>query len=173
MIWGAPELYKRIQFGRVDGTIVDIEPTRISKDRINGCMTFFVVVVVDGNIVHFLFSSNTYVLDFATLGVGMECCFFYRQNAPLQTIEPPQFKASVIASLTGDREIYVGYFNQSLVNTEQTLQLRIDSSVKILTTNNQIFLGSPANQNLLVEYDSVTRSLPAQTVPKRIITLCR
>jgi hypothetical protein len=136
-------------------------------------MTFFVVEDIDGNIIHFLVSSNTYVLDFETLQVGRECCFFYRKNAPLQTIDPPQFKASVIACLTGDREIYVGYFNQSLVNTDQTLQLRIDSSVNIFTTNNQIFLSSPANQNLVVEYDSVTKSMPAQTVPKRIITLCR
>jgi hypothetical protein len=173
MIWSAPELYKRILFGRVDGTIVGIEPTRISSDRINGCMTFYAVEDSNGEIVHFLVSSNTYVLDFETLHEGRECSFFYRQNAPLQTIEPPQFKASVIAPWTGDREVYVGYFNQSMVNTEQTLQLKIESSVQILTTNNQIFLTSPANQNLVVEYESATKSLPAQTVPRRIITLCR
>jgi hypothetical protein len=173
MITNAPDYYRQRRYGRVDGTIVAIEPTRFANDKLNGCITFYAVEDEDGNEVHFLVSSYTYVLDFETLETGQRCSFFYRKDAPMPSIEPPQFKASVVARQMPGREIFVGYFTQSLVNLDQSLQLRIDSSVPMLTTNNQHFLTSPINQNLVVEYDTVTKSKPAQTVPRRIIALCR
>ncbi len=59
-----------------------------------------------------------------------------------------------------------------MLNEAHTLQLNLDGSVEVRTTNNQLFQGSPAGHNLVVEYDSSTRSIPAQTTPKRIVVLC-
>ncbi len=66
----------------------------------------------------------------------------------------------------------VDYYNKSLVNQDMTLQLNLDSRVDITTTNNQRFMGSPANNDLVVVYSSSTRSIPAQTTPSRIVVLC-
>jgi len=66
----------------------------------------------------------------------------------------------------------VDYYNRSLMNQDMTLQLNLDGSVDITTTNNQRFLGSPAGNDLVVVYTSSTRSIPAQTTPARIVVLC-
>jgi hypothetical protein len=155
------------------GTIVKIEPTFINQNRVNGCMLFFTVEDENGRTIYFLVSQATYVVDSITLTEGMKCSFYYRENAPLQLIEPPQYKASVIVREQTDRQTYVGYFNQSLLNTDETLQIRMDSSTIILGTNHQVFPASPANQNLVVTYQTATKSMPAQIIPNRIIVLCR
>ena len=60
----------------------------------------------------------------------------------------------------------------ALVNEDQTLQLNMDGSVNVRTTNNQYFQGSPANHDLVVVYGSSTRSIPAQTTPELVVVLC-
>lgn len=164
--------YRRKSFNSVEGTIVDIEPTRIGNRRANGCMIFVSVEDTDGNMVNFIMTPNTYVVDFVTLHVGMKALFFYRADAPTPLIYPPQYNAVVIAPMMPGQMVTVGYFNNSLVNEEQTLQLNMDKNVSILTTNNQVFMGSPANHNLVVVYETTTRSVPAQTTPVKIIVLC-
>ena len=68
--------------------------------------------------------------------------------------------------------VNVGYYGASLVNEDQTLQLNLDGSVELRTTNNQYFQGNPANHNLVVTYENSTRSIPAQTTPSRVTVLC-
>lgn len=165
--------YRRTSFMSVEGTIVDIQPTRIGNRRANGCMMFVSVEDMDGNIINFIVTPSTYVLDFTTLREGMKCVFYYRADAPAPLIYPPQFNAAVIAPERQPGQfVSVGYFNAALINEDQTLQLNMDKSVSVMTTNNQMFLGSPANHNLVVVYDAATRSIPAQTTPKRVIVLC-
>ena len=59
-----------------------------------------------------------------------------------------------------------------LVNEDNTLQLNLDGTVEVRTTNNQYFQGSPANHNLAVIYGNSTRSIPAQTTPMKVVVLC-
>ena len=66
----------------------------------------------------------------------------------------------------------VSYYNTALVNEDQTLQLNMDNTVNLRTTNNQYYQGSPANHNLVVVYDTSTRSIPAQTTPRQVVVLC-
>ena len=47
----------------------------------------------------------------------------------------------------------------------------MDGSVEVRTTNNQYFQGNPAGHNLVVVYENSTRSIPAQTTPKRVVVL--
>jgi len=112
------------------------------------------------------------VVDFTTLSVGMRCTFWYRADAPVPLIYPPQYNAVVVAQERNDRFVNVSYYNSALINEEQTLQLNIDGTVDIRTTNNQYYQGNPANHNLVVSYVTSTRSLPAQTTPRRVMVLC-
>ena len=52
------------------------------------------------------------------------------------------------------------------------LQLKLNKNVKILTTNNQIYFGNPANHDLVIIFSTTTRSIPAQTTPLKIVVLC-
>ncbi len=164
--------YRRNSFGSVMGTIVDMMPARMGNRRPNGCVIFVTVEDMDGNTVHFVMNPATYVVDFETLSVGMTCTFWYRMDAPMPLIYPPQYNAAVVARNQSGRMIEVGYFNASLINEDQTLQLNMDGSVDVRTTNNQYFQGSPGAHNLVVVYESSTRSIPAQTTPRSIVVLC-
>ena len=164
--------FRRNRFGSVTGTIVDMVPTRIGNRRANGCMIFVTLEDKDGNTVNFVMTPSTYVVDFETLSVGMMCTFWYAADAPMPLIYPPQYNAVVAAQEKNGRMIDVCYYNMTMVNEEQTLQLNMDGSVDVRTTNNQYFQGSPANHNLVVIYDNSTRSIPAQTTPRLVVVLC-
>lgn len=164
--------FERSPFIPVTGTIVDMMPTRMGSGRAEGCMIFVTLEDMDGNTVNFLMTPATYVVDFDTLSVGMKCTFWYASDAPVPLILPPQYNAVAAAREKNGRMIDVSYYDRSLVNKEQTLQLNLDGSVEVRTTNNQYFQGSPANHNLVVEYSNSTRSIPAQTTPRKIVVLC-
>lgn len=169
--FGRPSI-RRNRFESVTGTIVDMTPTRIGNRRANGCMIFVTLEDGDGNTVNFVMTPTTFVVDFETLSVGMECTFWYAADAPAPLIYPPQYNAVAAAQRKNGQFIDVGFYNMSLVNESQTLQLNMDGSVDVRTTNNQYFQGSPANHNLVVVYSSSTRSIPAQTTPMKIYVLC-
>ena len=116
--------------------------------------------------------STLTVVDFETLSVGMNCTFWYEADAPMPLVYPPRYNAVVAAQVKNGRMVNVGFYNMALVNEDNTLQLNLDGSVDITTTNNQRFLGSPAGNDLVVVYSSSTRSIPAQTTPSRIVVLC-
>ncbi len=164
--------YRQSSFGSISGTIVDMVPARVGNRRADGCMLFVTLEDMDGNTVNFMVTPSTFVVDWETLSVGMKCTFWYQADAPVPLIYPPQYTAVVAAQEKNDRRIDVGFYNTSMVNETQTLQLNIDGSVDIRTTNNQYFQGSPANHNLVVIYDTSTRSIPAQTTPKMVVVLC-
>lgn len=164
--------YQRNTFGLVEGIIVELMPARMGNRRADGCMIFATIEDNDGNTVNFVITPSTYVVDFDTLSVGMKVCFYYRLDAPVPLIYPPQYNAAVAAQAKNGRMIDVSYYNNALINEAQSLQLNIDGGVDIRTTNNQYFQGSPANHNLIVLYTTTTRSIPAQTTPEEIIVLC-
>lgn len=164
--------FRRNRFGSVTGTIVDMAPTRTGSRREDGCLIFVTVEDMEGNTVNFLLSPATYVVDFETLSAGMICTFWYSMDAPMPLIYPPQYNAVVAAQEKNGRMVSVGRFDASMTNEDRTLQLNLDGSVDVRTTNNQYFQGSPGNHDLVVTYGSSTRSIPAQTTPFRIVVLC-
>lgn len=170
--FGERRPFRGSRFASVTGTIVELTPGRVGGGRASGCILFATLEDTSGNTVVFLLTPSTYVVDFETLSVGMLCTFWYDADAPMPLIYPPQYNAVVAAQEKNGRMVSVGFFGTSLVNAERTLQLNLDGSVDVRTTNNQYFQGSPANRNLVVTYGNSTRSIPAQTTPSRIVVLC-
>lgn len=163
---------RRNSFCSMKGTIVDLVPAGQGGRRADGCLLFAAIEDTDGNTVNFFINPDTYVVDFTTLSVGMMATFWYRNDAPMPLIYPPQYTAVVVAEERSDRNVDVSYYNNSLINEEQTLQLNLDGTVDVRTVNNQYFQASPANHNLVVIYSSSTRSIPAQTTPSTVVVLC-
>ena len=135
--------FKRNRFGSVTGTIVDMVPTKIGSRRANGCVIFVVLEDMDGNTVNFMLTPSTYVLDFDTLSAGMLCTFWYNADAPMPLIYPPQYNAVVAAQEKNGRNVNVDFYNTAMVNDSKTLEMNMDGSVDVRTTNNQYFQVSP------------------------------
>ena len=159
-------------FAMIQGMIVDMVPARDRDGRPNGCELYFTVEDESGNVVTFLVTKDTYVLDCMTLKEGMDTAFWYRTDAPAPLIYPPQYRAVVAAVMGNERAVDVSFYDDALVNAEHSLQLNLDRSVTMRTTNHQIYMGSPANHDLVVTYTSSTRIIPAQTTPMQIVVLC-
>lgn len=164
--------YQGAAYGSVTGKIVEIIPHGVRGLNSDGCSILVTVEAEENNITNFVVNPATYVVDYVTLEVGMECTFWYSLNAPAILIYPPQYPAVVVAQSEEDRQVEVAYFDEELVNDKKTLKLNLAENQIVYTTNNQKFLGSPAGRDLLVEYDFTTRSIPAQTTPITVVVLC-
>ena len=163
---------KAPRFGQIKGTIVELVPAGFGNRRANACVQMARLEDEDGNPVNVILSPGTYVVGFETLSVGRRCTFWYLADAPMPLIYPPQYSAAAAALDRNGRRIDVSFYDRNLVNSERTLQLKLDGSVEIRTTNNQYFQGNPAGHDLVVVYETSTRSIPAQTTPKEIVVLC-
>ena len=170
--FGERKPFQRSRFGFVTGTIVELTPARAGGRLSDGCTIFAMVEDMDGNTVNFLLTPATYVVEFETLSVGMRCTFWYDRNAPMPLIYPPQYNAVAAAQEKNGRMVDVDWYDGELVNENQTLQLNLDGRVDVRTANNQYFQGNPAGHNLVVIYDNSTRSIPAQTTPRKVVVLC-
>lgn len=160
------------RFGAISGRIVELAPHGVRNGRPDSCMLLATVESEDGNIVNFMINSATYVVDFVTLSVGMMCTFWYRADAPMILIYPPQYTAVVVAQQNSNRSVDVSRYGPRLVNEDRTLQLNLGGRTRLRTTNNQVYQGNPANHDLVVVYDMATRSIPAQTTPLEVVVLC-
>ena len=105
---------RRSSFGSMKGTIVDLVPAGQGGRRADGCLLFATIEDTDGNTVNFFINPDTYVVDFTTLSVGMMATFWYRNDAPMPLIYPPQYTAVVVAEDRNDWYVDVSYYNNSL-----------------------------------------------------------
>ncbi len=160
------------RYASVSGMIVDMVSERSREGRPDNCVLYFTVEDDNGNITNFMVTPGTFVLDFQPLTMGARGTFWYRLDAPAVLMYPPRYTAVAAAMDRNDRMVDVSYYNDSLVNESQTLQLRLDNSVELRTTNNQFYQGNPANHTLVVCYTTSTRSIPAQTTPTKVYVLC-
>lgn len=161
------------QYLSMSGRIKSIEPVGYGSQQGYGCMMLMGVEGENETYVNFMVTPATYVLDYETLKVGMNATFYYRADAPAPLIFPPQFGAVVVVPEQEDRFVYVGHFDEELISADAALQLNVDDSAEVVTTNNQRFLGNPANKDLVVTYTNTTRSIPAKTTPEKVVVLCQ
>ena len=138
----------------------------------DACAQMLTVENEAGNTVNFLFNPDTFVVDYATLYETMPVTVFYNGNAAAPLIYPPQYVAAVIAPQQEGQMVFVGYFNNLLMSSDQSLKLNLAPTTQVMTTNNQTYMGNPGNHTLVVLYSQTTRSIPAQTTPEKIIVLC-
>jgi hypothetical protein len=160
-------------FGSFAGTVTSISDFFGGSHIPSECYKLMTVQNTDGSIVNFEIAPTTYFIDHIIISVGDPVIGYYDANAPAIMIYPPQYQAVVISKLSQNLNVKVDYFNTQLLSSDGTLKLLLSPFTLILQENGQLFTSSPANHNLIVEYGAATRSIPAQTVPYRIIVLCR
>lgn len=160
-------------FGSFSGIVTSISDFSTGSESPSGCYKLMTVQSRDGNTVNFVITPTTYFVDHVMISVGNTVIGFYDLNAPVPLIYPPQYRAIVMARATQNHNIKVDFFNTQLVSSDGTLRLTPDPLTQIIQENNQVFTANIANRNLIVIYGASTMSIPAQTVPYRIIVMCQ
>ena len=155
----------------VYGTISSITPLKTSAlDR--SCSILISVMSQSLGQVNFVVNPNTYVLGQHTFEEGDPIIAIYDTSAPVPLIYPPQFTAVILAKNDDGFQAMFDFFNEDLLNTDETLKLNISDTTKVLLPNGQTFFYKPGNHYLLVLYLFTTRSVPAITTPQSVIVFC-
>lgn len=119
-----------------------------------------------------ILDANTFVLGQKLIRRGDTVTAFYDTTAPMPLIYPPQYHAVAVVSLDTNQYAALDYFDQELVNSDNTLKLNISCATNLMLPNGQYYMGMPGNQYLLVIYSTHTRSIPAQTTPSHVTVFC-
>ncbi|HWO95539.1 MAG TPA: hypothetical protein VNM45_04175 [Bacillus sp. (in: firmicutes)] len=137
-----------------------------------GCYKLISVENESGALVNFVVSPATYFVDHAMVAPGDRVTGYYDGDAPVILIYPPQYPALIMVKDHPYQNVKVDYFNYQLESSDGRLKLTPSLYTQLILTNGQAFTRNPANRNLIVIYGPVTKSIPAQTTPYRIIVWC-
>ena len=108
---------------------------------------------------------------------GAEITVFTGAYTPAPLIMPPQYQANVIIINDAEQVSFVDVDTyiagtEYLVNAANTLAINIDKETNIVDKEGKSFTGETLeNNDLIVFYGASTRSIPAQTVPSKVVVL--
>lgn len=145
--------------------------TVLSVSQMSCCNQLVALRTSDG-IIQFVISPETFVVDSVSIRAGMKVTGFYDADKPVPLIFPPQYQAEIITAQRSGELVTLRFFNRDLTAADNSLSLNLNRQTSVTTANGQRFTCSPGNHTLLVYYTSVTRSIPPQTTPRKIIVLC-
>ena len=76
-----------------------IEVTKVKNEEGKDCYDSYIVSVqgIDNQIVNFIISNTTYMVDCSPLEVGANVVGYYDATAPMPLIYPPQYRIEVLA----------------------------------------------------------------------------
>lgn len=143
---------------------------RIMSER--DCCSHMMSLQTANGIANFRINSETVVIDSRQLRVGMQIAAFYDSTLPVPLIFPPQYTAQLVTVIGRNEQVMINHFDNNLVSTDGALQLNVARNTTITTLNGQNFNCNLGNRNLLVYYTVMTRSIPPQTTPRKIVVLC-
>ncbi|MGR3766272.1 hypothetical protein [Rossellomorea sp. NS-SX7] len=161
-----------VNFYYFQGTVTLISDFMIGQNGEEGCYKLISVMDDSGATVNFVVEPSTYFVDHEIVGTGDRVTGYYDGNAPVPLIYPPQYRALIMVKESPARNVKVDYFNSQLVSSDGSLKLNGSPYTQVLLTNGQLFTGNPANRNLIVVYGPSTKSIPAQTIPYKVIVWC-
>ena len=160
------EAQQKAYYGYFNGIVKEISDFNGTKDS-----KFVSVESKDGAPANIIISNETYILDNAEISVGSEITAYFRADAPMIMIYPPQYGAEVVVVNNNDQNVKVEMFDENLVSFDNLLKLNISDDTEIISQDGKEFEGELANRKLVVVYDVSTKSIPAQTNPIKIVVL--
>lgn len=96
---------------------------------------------------------------------------YYDTRKPMVTIYPPEYKADVFMVASDQRSLFVGEFDERLIDTTNYLRLNIGEKTRIVDRNGGSYAGPLEGKELAILYGAATKSIPAQTSPELIVLL--
>ncbi len=161
-------------FMSVEGTVTEIKPISIGRERRNECCTLMMSIRGERQeITNFIVDNDTYFINNAGIQPGDRVTAFYDSSLATPAIYPPQYRAVVIAKKMRGREVVVDTFDRFRINSDGSLRLNITDRTDIIMRNGQKFLCDIANRYVAVVYNGDARGYPAEVIPYEIIVLCR
>lgn len=124
------------------------------------------VILIDDNTLEFIGKED--------LKEGMEVSIYYSKDTIMLLSYPGQLKPNsiVIRNREDFMDIKVDRFDKDLVSDDNMLKLNISEDVEIVDRKgNKLSKEDLFNKDLMVFFTASTRSIPAQTTPKKIIVL--
>ena len=115
-------------------------------------------------------TPQTYVVDCVPLRPGMQVAAFH-DTTPLPPNQHSAYPTILVTVSRKEEHIVLDRFDHTLTAQNHSLHLNISAQTDIQTANGQRFTCHPGNRILLVYYSVATKSLPAQTSPRKIIVL--
>lgn len=156
----------------IQGKVTAMEGFDTNTSEEQDCNQLLTLSTKDNQLVQFVLRPSTFIIDRAQIRPGNTITCYYDSSMPVPLIYPPRYQAIIVSKPNPYENVYVGYFDEELVNQDNTLKLNVGSRTIIELPNGLAFTGQLENRNLAVIYGSTTRSIPAQTTPSRIIVLC-
>lgn len=126
-----------------------------------------------GGPANIIISDKTYILDCEDIVVGSVITGYYDAEKPMILIYPPQYNAEVIVVEREERNVKFDVFDKHLISSDNFLKLNITDETEIVLPNGAPYEGKLADNKLIVIYGVATKSIPAQTVPDKIIVLSK
>lgn len=105
---------------------------------------------------------------------GMEVSIYYTKDTVMLLSYPGQIGPNVVIVRSDDVDlnIKIDKFNEDLVSDDNSLKLNIDEDVELINLEGEkIKKEDLVNKDLVVFYTVSTRSIPAQTTPKKVIAI--
>lgn len=133
--------------------------------------------------IRFLVQPETLVMNVDTLEmmsvkdikVGMNVTVVLNKNTPMTMSIPPMCSQQVaILVNSSNKQVEVGYFDETLTNEANTLKLNVSEDTMIQNSRGEkrVFTEEDIKkQDAIVIYSISTRSIPAQTNPEYVMIL--
>lgn len=174
--------------GYIKGTVVDpgsstVEEQQAYYNSFSGVVTqieahqgieggqIIAVEGEDGSIANIITTPDTYFINGNTPEVGDSITGYYKANAPMIMIYPPQYSAAVVSVQSSDYIVHVDHYDENLISADGFLKLTPSEETAIIAQDGTEYTGELGNQKLAVTYTVSTRSIPSQTTPLTIVVL--
>lgn len=106
---------------------------------------------------------------------GMKVSVVYPKDAPMMLSLPARCGAAQLVIIHDESEnVQMGYFDENLVNEENTLALNVSEKTVIMNNigERRVFVADDIkNKDAMVVYTVTTRSIPAQTTPSFVLIM--
>lgn len=156
---------KTEQFEKFEGTVVDITNSPEKPE-----VKYLLLENSEGDRTEFVITDSTYVLEGVQLKEGQNLIGFYEKFEFAIMIYPPQYPAVVIAPVD-DKGLYIGKFNENYISLDNEIQLLGMDKADVVLRNGMKFSGKITDRRVAVVYSIVTKSIPGQTYPEKVIVL--
>lgn len=110
------------------------------------------------------------------LKVGTTVSLYYHKDTPMMLSLPPILTPNVIVINNLDKEnfisVMVSKFDKDLLNAEKDLVIHVSDKTTIVDKDgNMVAKEDLTDRDLIIFYDIVLESYPAQTYPKKVIVM--
>lgn len=153
-------------YGSFTGIVTKMTSIKDSKDK-----TQITLKNNDGIEALFTISKDTYLVNNEEIVVGSVVTTYYDAKVFRIMIYPAQYEAEVIDVMETEHKIKVDYFDNKLTSADNTLKLVIGKNTELIYKDGSKYNGNPIKSNLVVIYDTTSKSIPAQTEPIKVIVL--